>query len=78
MVLQLIEKGFRFSEKSFQSSSIEKVQNFQWLPHKNMPISQTEDYFEKTLVPAFRRSYRIDALSVGFKLKPLRKNVFLC
>ena len=29
----------------FQSKSIQNVQNFQWLLHENMPISQTEGYF---------------------------------
>ena len=31
--------------------------------------------FWKSLVPLFRRTY---ALSVGFKMEPLRKNVFQC
>ena len=36
-----------------------------------MPISQAEGtVFEKTLVPFHRRTY---ALSIGFKMKPLRK-----
>ena len=34
------EKGFRFPENLFQSCSIENVQNFQWLSHENMPMSQ--------------------------------------
>ena len=46
MVIQFFEKGFRFSENLFQS--IENVQNFQWLSHKSMPISQTEGYFENS------------------------------
>ena len=46
MVLQFCERGLRSSENVFQSLSIENVQNFQWLSHKNMPISQTEGYFE--------------------------------
>ena len=45
-VLKFFEKGFYFSENSFQSESIENVQNFQWLSHKYMPISQTKGYFE--------------------------------
>ena len=40
------EKGFRFPENLFQSWSIENVWNFHWSSHKNMPISQTEGYFE--------------------------------
>ena len=34
-----------------------------------------EDYFKNLLVWYFRRAY---AVSVGFKMKPLRKKVFLC
>ena len=45
-VLQFCEKGFRFSENLLQSWSIEIVQNFLWLSHKNMSISQTEGYFK--------------------------------
>ena len=40
------ELGFHFLANLFQSSSIENVWNFHWLSPKNMPISQTEDYFE--------------------------------
>ena len=35
---------FIFSENLFRS--IENVQNFRWLSHKNMLISETESYFE--------------------------------
>ena len=47
-VLQTFEKGFYFPENLFQSWnwSIENVQNFHWLSHKSMPISQMEGYFE--------------------------------
>ena len=45
-VLQFFEKGFRFSENSFKSKSIENGQNFQSLSHKNITISQTEGYFK--------------------------------
>ena len=38
-LLQFFEKGFRFPENLFQSESIEIVQNFHCLSHKNMPIS---------------------------------------
>ena len=44
--MQFFEKGFRFPENPFQSQSIENVQNFHWLLHKNLPISQTEGYLE--------------------------------
>ena len=46
MVPQFFEKGFSFPENLFQNQSNENVQNFQWLSHKNMQISQTEDYFK--------------------------------
>ena len=46
MLVQFFEKDFLFPENLFQSLSIGKVQNFHRLPHKNMPISQTESYFE--------------------------------
>ena len=65
--LQFFEKGFQFPENLFQSQSIENIWNFHWLSHKNMPISQTEGYFENPYV-----------LSVGFKMKTLRKSVFKC
>ena len=45
-LVQFFEKDFLFPENLFQSLSIGKVQNFHRLPHKNMPISQTESYFE--------------------------------
>ena len=48
---QFFEKGFRFPENLFQSYSIEYVQNFHRLSHKNMPISQTKGYFEN---PSYR------------------------
>ena len=61
----------------FQSQSIEIVQNFQWLSHESMPISQMEGYFKNPylLKPFFRWTY---ALSVGFKMKPLRKSIVQC
>ena len=40
MALPFFEKGIRFPENL--SQSIENVQNFHWLSHKNMP----EGYFE--------------------------------
>ena len=46
MVLQFFEKDFHFPENLFQIQSIENFKNFYWLPYKNMPISQTESYFE--------------------------------
>ena len=49
MVPHFFEKGFSFPENSFQDQSNENVQNFQWLSHKNMQISQTEGYFENPL-----------------------------
>ena len=71
--LQFFEKGFRFPEKLFQSSSIENVQNFPWLSHRNMAISQTECASLKIPTTIFRSTC---ALSVGFKMKPLKKKYF--
>ena len=45
-MLQIFDNGFRFPENLFQSYSIENVENFPWLSHKNMLISQAEGYFE--------------------------------
>ena len=41
----------------------------------NMPVSQMNGYFENNPWYCFRRSY---AFSTGFKIKPLRKSIFLC
>ena len=43
---RFFEKCVRFSENLSQNWSLEKAQNFQWLSHKNMLISQTESYAE--------------------------------
>ena len=48
MVLWFFEKALHFSWNIFQSWNIENVQNFQWLSHKNIPISQTEGYFKNS------------------------------
>ena len=53
-VLTFFEKSFRFLENLFQSQSIENVQIFHWLTHRNMLISSSEDYFENTF---FRNPY---------------------
>ena len=45
-VCQVFGKSFRFLENLFQNESIKSVQNFHWLAHKNLPIYQTEGYFE--------------------------------
>ena len=45
-ITSFFEKGFSFPENLFQSQSIENVQNVYWLSHKNMPVSQTEGFFE--------------------------------
>ena len=44
----LFWKKFSFSKLKFQfqSQSIEIVQNFHWLSHRDISISQTEGYFE--------------------------------
>ena len=41
-----LKKFFFFQKICFKVNSIENVQNFHWLSHKNMPISQTEGYFK--------------------------------
>ena len=41
-----MKKVFVFQKIYFRVKSIENVQNFHWLPHENMPISQMEGYFE--------------------------------
>ena len=38
-----LKKVFAFQKICFKVKVLEK---FHWLLHKNMPISQTEDYFE--------------------------------
>ena len=37
-----------FPENLFESWSIENVQNFHWLSHKNMLISETEGYLKNS------------------------------
>ena len=63
------KKGFRFPESLFQSCP-ENVQNFRWLSHKPMPISQTACYFEN---PSHRFLEEPIALSVCFKMKTLKR-----
>ena len=45
-VPQVFGKRFCFPENLFQIQSIENIQNFHWLSHKNIPISQMESYLE--------------------------------
>ena len=46
-----MKKVFVFQKICFKVESIENIWNFHWLSHKNMPISQTEDYMEN---PSYR------------------------
>ena len=61
-----------FQKVCFKVKSIENVQNFRWLSHKNMLVSRAESYFQN---PWYRRTY---AIFVGFKMKCLTKRVFQC
>ena len=45
-MLQFFGKRFSFLRKLVKVKSSENIQNFQWLSYKNMPIFQTEGYFE--------------------------------
>ena len=74
MVLQFFEKGFRFPENLFQSWSIENVWNFHRSSH-NMPISQTEGYFQN---PYYRFLEQPMLFLLTLKWKLLRKSVFEC
>ena len=44
-VPSFLKKAFVFSKNLLESWNIENVQNFQWLSHKNMSISETKSYF---------------------------------
>ena len=70
MVLQFFENVFRFPDNLFQSESIENVQGFHWLSHKNLPISQREDYY-KSLVTVLE-----EAMSFLLVLKTSKKKSF--
>ena len=76
-VLQFFENGFLFPENLFQGYSIENVWNL--LSHKNMPISQTEDYFKN---PYYRFLEKPTLFLLVWKWKLLlalkRKRVFEC
>ena len=74
MLLQFFGKGLRkCGFRKFQSQSIENVQNSQWLSHKNILIFQTEGYFKNPWYGLLAKTY---ALSVGFKMKPLKWKCF--
>ena len=73
-VLQFFDKGFRFSESFFQSYTNENMKKSPVMVTENMSISQTEGYLKSPSI-AFKRTY---ALSVDFKMNPLRKSAFLC
>ena len=69
MIIKVFEKSFCFSENLFQSKSIEKVQKSQWLSHADL---SNGELFWISPVPCFRRTY---ALSIGIKMKPVKKGV---
>ena len=51
---------------------IENVRNLQWLPHKYVPISQTENCFKNNLVPFLEEPMSF-LLALTVKIKPLNK-----
>ena len=57
-----LKKLFVFQKICFKVKKIENVQKFHRLSHKNIPKKIQEIIFRRT-----------DALSVGFKMKPLKK-----
>ena len=59
----------------YKRTYIKNAQNFQSLPLKNISNLSNKKLFSKSPVWLCRRAY---VLSFGFKIKPLRKNVFLC
>ena len=63
-----LKKVFVFQKTCFKVKVLKTFETC--LSDKNMPISQTEAYFENLLCRFFRRTY---ALSVGFKMKTLRR-----
>ena len=72
-MLKFFEKTFRSSENLLQNLSIENVQNFYWLSHKNMPVSQTEGYVVN-LEYCFSEKH---AFLVGFKKETSKKKRLL-
>ena len=74
LVLSTKNRYSSFFEKCFRFKVLKKFKISSDLSNKNMRISQTEGYLN-SLVPFFRRTY---ALAVAFKMKPLRKSVFMC
>ena len=68
--LWFLRKSLSFSRKFVSNLKYWKRLKLPLTVTWNMPISQTESYFEKSLVPFFRRIY---AYSVGFKMKTLKK-----
>ena len=75
-VLQFFEKGFLFLEKSVSKLKYWKTFKISILFHiKTCQSLSNRCLFWKSLVPFFRRAY---TLSVGFKMKSLRKSIFQC
>ena len=79
VVLQLWYSSFLTKVFVFQrfvwKLKTEDTQNFQWLPHKNIPYLSSRRLYLKSLVSFFRRTH---ALSVDVEMKSLRKSVFFC
>ena len=69
-----VKKCLHFSENLFPNLNIENLQNFLWLSHKTWRSLERRAIL-KIPSTVFRRTY---AASVGFKMEPRRKNVFLC
>ena len=79
VVLQLwyssfLKKVFVFQRFVWKLKT-EDTQNFQWLPHKNIPYLSSRRLYLKSLVSFFKRTH---ALSVDVEMKSLRKSVFFC
>ena len=68
--LWFLRKSLSFSRKFVSNLKYWKRLKLPLTLTWNMPISQTESYFEKSLVPFFRRIY---AYSVDFKMKTLKE-----
>ena len=69
-----LKKVFVFQKICFRVKVLKKFKVSTDFHKKNMPTLKWR-LFWKSLVLFFRRTY---ALSVGFKMKPLRKSIFQC
>ena len=71
----IFSKRFSFSRKSISKLKYWKRSKFPLTVTLKHADPSNAGLFGKSLVPFIRRTY---PLSVGFKMKPLRKNVFQC